>query len=190
MKIIYHKTAIDKIMEEKSADYLDFLKSRSSTRSFVYKKIGEETIRNIIECGQWAPSDKNNQPWKLCVVNHPTVKRMLAELTKDGGLVDSAYINLVVFFDLEKSSNRIRDIQSCGAFMENLLLGTHALKLGGVWISEILENKEKVNDIFKLRHDQFELMGVIAIGVIDEEMEKKKKVTRERREIDEFIDWF
>jgi len=177
-------------MEKKPNDYVNFIKSRRSTRSFVYKKVGDETIRNIIECGQWAPSDNNNQPWKLCVVNHPTVKRLLAELMNDGGLVDSAYVNLVVFLDLEKSSDRIRDIQSCGAFMENLLLGAHGLNLGAVWIGEILENKEKVNEVFKLDPSKYELMGIVAVGEIDEEMEKKKNVTRERREIDEFIDWF
>ena len=177
-------------MENKTDDYLNFIKSRKSIRSFVYKKISDEAIRNIIECGKWAPSDKNNQPWKICIVNHPTVKRMLAELTNDEGIVDSAYANLVVFLDLEKASDRVRDIQSCGAFMENIFLATHALNLGAIWMGEILDNKENVNNLFKLQPAKFELMGIIAIGVIDEEMEKKKATARERREIDEFIDWF
>ena len=177
-------------MEKKTKDYLNFIKSRKSIRNFVYKKIDQETIRNIIECGRWAPSGQNNQPWKVCIVIHPTVKRMLAELTKDGGIIEAAYVNLVVFLNLEKSYDKIKDIQTCGAFMENLLLGAHALSLGAVWLGEILKDKEKVNDIFKLSPDKFELMGVIAIGVIDEELEKKEKKPRERREIDEFIDWF
>ena len=74
--------------------------------------------------------------------------------------------------------------------MENLLLGAHALNFGAVWLGEILKNKEKVNDIFKLSPNKCELMGIIAIGLINEEMEKKDEKTRERREIDEFIDLF
>ena len=177
-------------MEKKSEDYLNFIKSRKSIRNFVYKKIDKETIREIIECGRWIPSGQNNLPWKVCIVIHPTVKRMLAELTKDGGIIEGAYVNLVIFLNLEKSYDQIKDIQACGAFMENLLLGVHAVNLGAVWLGEILKEKEKVNDIFKLSPNKFELMGVIAIGVIDEELEKKEKEPRERREIDEFIDWF
>ena len=55
---------------------------------------------------------------------------------------------------------------------------------------EILNKKEKINEIFNFDPERFELMGVIAIGVIDEEMEMKKESSRERIELDDFIDWF
>jgi nitroreductase len=75
-----------------------------------------------------------------------------------------------------------------GAFIQNMLLAIHAKGLGAVWIGEILKNKEKVSEIFKLSPDKFELMGVITCGLIDEALEKKEE--RERRALEEFIDWF
>lgn len=169
---------------------LELIKSRRSIRNFVYKKIDNNTIRDIIECGRWAPSGQNNQPWKVCIVAHPTVKRMIAEQTKYGGIIESAFLNLVIFLDLDKGYDRVKDILAMGAFIENILLAIHAKGLGAVWIGEILKNKDHINEIFKLPTEKYELMGVITVGIIDESMKEKGKEDRKRRPIDDFIDWF
>ena len=172
-------------------DVLRAIKSRRSVREFQEKEIPDEIIRDILDCGRWAPSGLNNQPWKVCIVAHPTVKRMLAELTKYGGIIDAAFVNIVVFLDLEKGYNRVKDIQACGAFMQNILLAISAFpQLGGVWLGEILNQKEKVNEIFKLNKDKYELMGVIALGIVDEAAEKKEEKERDRIPIDKFAEWF
>ncbi len=175
-------------MESKTNDLLNFIKSRRSVRNFVYKKIDNQTIKEIVDCGRWAPSGRNSQPWKVCIVSHPTVKRMIAENSKYGGIIESAFLNYVVFLDLERGYDRVKDILAIGAFIQNMLLAIHAKGLGAVWIGEILKNKEKINEIFKLSPENYELMGVLTIGLIDESLEKKEE--RERRPIDEFIDWF
>ncbi len=175
-------------MESKTNDLLNLIKSRRSVRNFVYKKIDNQTIKEIVDCGRWAPSGRNSQPWKVCIVSHPTVKRMISENSKYGGIIESAYLNYVVFLDLERGYDRVKDILAVGAFIQNMLLAIHAKGLGAVWIGEILKNKEKINEIFKLSPENYELMGVLTIGLIDESLEKKEE--RERRPLDEFIDWF
>ena len=175
-------------MESKTNDLINLIKSRSSIRNFIYKKIDNETINDILECASWAPSGRNSQPWKVSIVAHPTVKRMIAEQSKYGGIIESAYLNLVVFLDLERAYDRVKDVLAMGAFIENLLLAIHAKGLGAVCIGEILKNKEKVTEIFKLSPEKFELMGVLTVGLIDQNLEKKEK--RERRPLSEFIDWF
>lgn len=175
-------------MESKTNDLLNLIKSRRSVRNFVYKKIDNQTIKEIVDCGRWAPSGRNSQPWKVCIVSHPTVKRMIAENSKYGGIIESAYLNYVIFLDLERGYDRVKDILAIGAFIQNMLLAVHAKGLGAVWIGEILKNKEKINEIFKLSPENYELMGVLTIGLIDESLEKKEE--RERRPLDEFTDWF
>ena len=177
-------------MEPNSDEMLSFIKSRKSVRSFIYEKIDNDTIKEIIECGRWAPSGSNSQPWKVCVVIHPTVKRMLSELSKYGGIIESAYVNFVVFLDLEKGYDRVKDLQAMGAFIQNILLAVHAKGLGAVWIGEILSKKNEVDEIFKLSVDKFELMGVIAVGVIDEPMASQKAKERERYPLDDFIEFY
>ncbi|MBD3337763.1 MAG: nitroreductase family protein [Candidatus Lokiarchaeota archaeon] len=180
------------IMDQKSDELLTFIKSRKSVRNFVYQKIERNVIEKIIECGRFAPSGLNNQPWRVHIVIHPSIKHMLAELTEYGGILESAYANLFIFLDLEKGYDRTKDVQAIGAFMQNLLLGAHALNLGAVWIGEILKNKEKVNEIFKLTIDKYELMGIIALGETDTQMEKRVEKSREeeKRPISEFIEWY
>ncbi|MHA2180145.1 MAG: nitroreductase family protein [Promethearchaeota archaeon] len=178
-------------MELSNSDVVEFIKGRKSVRNFVYKKISNETISSWLDCGRWAPSGRNSQPWRVCVVIHPTVKRMLSELSKYGGIIEEAYLSLVVFLDLEKGYDRTKDIQAIGAFMQNILLGIHALEdIGAVWIGEILNKKNEVNEIFKFPLDKFELMGVIAVGYIDDAREKAGNKQRERRMVEEFSDWY
>ena len=175
-------------MESKTNDLLNLIKSRRSVRNFVYKKIDNQTIKEIVDCGRWAPSGQNSQPWKVCIVSHPTVKRMISEQSKYGGIIESAYLNFVVFLDLERGYDRVKDILAIGAFIQNMLLAIHAKGLGAVWIGEILKNKEKISEIFKFSPERYELMGVLTVGLIDESIEKKEE--RTRRSLDEFTDWF
>ncbi|MBY9003702.1 MAG: nitroreductase family protein [Candidatus Lokiarchaeota archaeon] len=169
---------------------IELIKSRKSIRNFIYEKISNDTIKEILECGRWAPSASNRQPWKVCVVIHPTVKRMLAEVSKYGGIIESAYVNFVIFLDVEKGGERVKDVQSIGAFIQNILLGVESKGLGAVWIGEILKNKDQVNEIFKLPMEKFDLMGVIAMGVIDEPMVSQKSKERERYPLEEFIEFY
>jgi nitroreductase len=175
-------------MESKTNDLLNLIRSRRSVRNFVYKKIDNQIIKEIVDCGRWAPSGRNTQPWKVQIVSHPTVKRMIAENSKYGGIIESAFLNFVVFLDIERGYDRVKDILAMGAFIQNMLLAVHAKGLGAVWIGEILKNKEKVCKIFKLSPEKFELMGVLTVGIIDESLEQKEE--RKRRPIDEFIDWY
>jgi nitroreductase len=108
-------------MESKGTDLIELIKSRRSIRNYVYKKINNDIIKEIIECGRWAPSGQNNQPWKVCIVAHPTVKRMIAEQTKYGGIIESAYVNFVIFLDLDRCYDRLKDLQAIGAFIQNIL---------------------------------------------------------------------
>ncbi len=171
-----------------SQSFLNFVKSRQSIRKFKKNMIKEEIIREILECGRWAPSGMGNEPWKVMVVMNPGIKKLLAKATHYSNVIESAAAALVVFFDVEKGYHQIKDMQSMGAFMENLLLGAHAFKLGAVWVGEILNQKEKVNELLNCDPSKFELMGVIAIGEIDEE--PKALNQRGRRELKDFVEWF
>ncbi len=174
-----------------NVEFLEFIKKRKSIRNFIYQKIDDKIIKNIMECGRWAPSGRNSQPWHICVVIHPTVKHMLSENSKYRETIESAYVNLVIFLDLERGYDRVKDLQAIGAFIENILLAVHAHKeLGAVWIGEILNNKESINKVFKLPTDKFELMACLAIGVIDETQRDKGVKPRDRQSLESFTIWY
>ena len=54
------------------------IKERRSIRNFEEKKIDKETIKEIIQAGKYAPSAKDDQPWKFIVI---TKKEYIQELS-------------------------------------------------------------------------------------------------------------
>ena len=44
------------------------LKSRRSIRNFTPEPVSRDEVLTILEAGRWAPSGRNNQPWRFLVV--------------------------------------------------------------------------------------------------------------------------
>ncbi|TFG22223.1 MAG: hypothetical protein EU532_14565 [Promethearchaeota archaeon] len=180
-------------MEILSSNLIDIIKNRKSIRNFTFKKLTQQVIKEILECGNSALEENVSQPYRVNVVTHPTVKMMLAEiLTEHTNIYEMASCVFVIFLDLDRSTNRIKDVLAIGAFIENILLGAHALpKIGAISLDINLDYKDKINEIFKLSNKRFELMAIVAIGAIDEEIEKLgSKRSKNRKSIEEFTDWF
>lgn len=142
---------------------LQLIRGRRSIRKFTGQAVEDELIEQIIEAGTWAPSGLNNQPWKVAVIRDPSTKNAIAPLTRYSGIIESAPVLLALFLDTDAGYDRTKDIQAVGAFIQNMLLAVHSLGLGGVWLGEILKNKDKVSRIVTAP-DSFELMAVIALG--------------------------
>ena len=51
------------------------IRERRSIRKFTSDKVPQETIREILEEAQWAPSWGNTQPWELCVVTGDVLEK-------------------------------------------------------------------------------------------------------------------
>jgi len=151
------------------------IKSRRSIRHFTEEPVCDEEIDQIIESGMWAPSGKNNQPWKFAVIQDTGLRASLTPLTHYGSIIQSASVCIAVFLDHSRVYDRTKDIQAAGAAIQNMLLTIHSLGLGGVWLGEILKNKEKVGESLGAGRE-LELMAVIALG------HPKEKAGRQRRD--------
>lgn len=148
---------------EKKDIVMDVIKKRRSIRKFKDKSIDDNTIRKIIEMGTWAPSGMNNQPWKFVIIKDKELKDKVAECTKYSKIIKNAPVCIAVFLDNSQSYNRVKDIQAIGACIQNMLLTIHAMGLGGVWLGEILNRREEVEQILKVP-SELELMAVVAFG--------------------------
>ena len=139
------------------------IKHRRSIRKFTSKKVEDELLNQIIEAGMWAPSGLNNQPWRIAIIRDSHIKQSIAPLTRYSPIIEGAPVLLLVFLDVDSSYDRTKDIQAIGACIQNMLLTIHTLNLGGVWLGEILKNKDKVSEIVNAP-DNLELMAIIALG--------------------------
>jgi nitroreductase len=142
---------------------LELIKLRRSIRKFTSQGIEDEQVHQIIEAGMWAPSGLNNQPWRIAIIKDSSTRKSIAPLTRYSPIIEGAPLLLVVFLDAGASYDRTKDIQAIGACIQNMLLTIHDLGLGGVWLGEILKNKEQVAKILNAP-DNFELMAIIALG--------------------------
>jgi nitroreductase len=118
---------------------------------------------------------------------------MVAELLEpeNAAIVADAYVNYVVFLDLERSKDRVNDLLSIGAFIENMLLCAEAVEgLGAVWIGKIPEQKQKLSELFKINPEKFEPISIISMGAKDTDKPSQSKEERIRRPITDFIDYF
>ncbi len=149
------------------------------------ENVDDRSVEQILEAGRWAPSGLDNQAWRFIVVRNADTKTALSELTEYGPTIKKAPVLIVVFLDRDHMYNYVKDVQSIGACIQNMLLAIHSMGLGGVWLGEILKNKEMVNKVLEAP-DSYELMAVVALGHpvnktrISERKEIKELVFREK----------
>ncbi len=145
---------------------IETIKTRRSIRQFKKEPVSDDLVNQILESGLWAPSGKNNQPWKFAIIRDWTLKESLASLTHYHSIVKNATVCIAVFLDHSRVYDRTKDVLAVGASTQNMLLTVHSLGLGGVWLGEILKNKEKVGELLGAGKE-LELMAVIALGFPD-----------------------
>jgi nitroreductase len=144
-------------------DIFELIKTRRSIRKFTDKPVSGETINRIIEAGIWAPSGRNNQPWKFAVIKDKELKSKISGLTHYSKIILHAHALIAVFLDKSVSYDRTKDVQAIGACIQNMLMFIHSNGLGAVWLGEILKNKDKVLELVE-GPEELELMAVIALG--------------------------
>jgi nitroreductase len=146
-----------------SMNLLEGIYTRRSVRHFTDQPVDREQLLEVIKAGTWAPSGLNNQPWRFVIVRSEDVRRELAKNTRYNFVIERAPACIAVFVDKSVMYSDVKDHQSMGACIQNMLLAAHALGLGAVWLGEILKNASAVRSLFGLP-ENLELMAVVAIG--------------------------
>ncbi|WP_135611310.1 nitroreductase [Methanococcoides sp. AM1] len=153
---------------------IETILARRSVREYTEDPVSKDDINTILECGKWAPSGLNNQPWKFIVIQDEDTIKRLAECTHYSKIVLQAKVLIAVYLDQETMYHHDKDVLAIGASIQNMLLACEDLGLGAVWLGEILKKSEHVNAILEVT-DTFELMAVLAIG---HPVEKERSSTR------------
>jgi len=147
----------------KFSEAYELILTRKSIREFSDEPVSDETVKAILMAGRQAPSGMNNQPWRFVIVQGQDTKMLLAGETAYGHIIAHAPLVIPVFIDQEVIYDTLKDHLGIGACIENMLLAAHSLGLGGVWLGEILKNKEAVRKHLGLE-SRYELMAVLALG--------------------------
>ena len=160
---------------------LEAIKNRRSIREFTDQPVERTLLQRILTAGIWAPSGLNNQPWRFVVVTDREMIARLAPCTSYSHIILGAPALIAVYLDQEIMYDEIKDHQSAGACIQNMLLAAHEAGLGAVWLGQILKQKQRVNEILELG-DQYDLMAVLALGYPQHRNQKSR-----RQALDDFI---
>lgn len=150
------------------------IKERFSVRKYKPAEVSDDLIQEILDTARWAPSGLNNQPWKFIVIRDPKIKEQVAQQTHYSRIIQDAPVCIAVFYDKDEGYNYVKDVQACGAAIQNKLLAIHNLGLGAVWLGEILNKRSEVERILEVP-DIYELMAVVALGHPDEESKSRSR---------------
>lgn len=142
---------------------------RRSIRRFTAEPVSTEALRTILEAGRWAPSGLNNQPWRFLALwpGDPRAKA-LEDCTKYAHILRGAGALVAVFLDREAMYSELKDHQTAGAAIQNMLLAAHALGLGGVWLGEIVNQAPQVLQALGLDPEVYSFMALLALGHPDQ----------------------
>ena len=144
---------------------LEAIRTRRSIRRFTAEPVTDTEVNALLEAGRWAPSGKNNQPWRFLVVRAGDPRQeALAGLTAYAAIVRAAPVLLCVFLDQPSCYSPAKDQQGMGACLQNILLAAHSLGLGAVWIGEIINQEPAVTTALGLDPSRLSLAAVLAVG--------------------------
>ncbi|HOJ31144.1 MAG TPA: nitroreductase family protein [bacterium] len=140
-------------------EFLKIIKNRRSIRKFTQKKIPENIIKDILDCGRLAPTARNLQPWTFVVIREKQTINKLAEITDYGKFLVDASCCILVF--CQDTKYYLED--GCAA-TENILLAAQAYGIGSCWIAG--DKKPYASKIAEMlgAPGGMKLVSIIAIG--------------------------
>lgn len=115
---------------------INAIMSRRSIRKFKPHKIGESSIKIILEAAMNAPSAGDGRPWHFVVIDERKKLDLIAEKVDGGNVMfKNAPLAILIFGDEEKQGFPGFYPQDCSCAAQNIYLAAHDLGLGTVWIA-------------------------------------------------------
>ena len=159
----------------------DAVRARHSTRAFQYQPVPRDALVQMVDCGRWAPSGRNEQPVEYVVVDDRERVRELALFTDNGRFAaEAGALVVVVSRDVKYA------LEDGAAAVENVLLAATALGFATCWIAG--DKKDYAGRVLASLQvpEGWKLIAILAIGT--EAPDAPKKV-RERRPIGDILHW-
>jgi nitroreductase len=172
----------------------DLIARRWSARAFSTKKVEKSKLLSILEAARWAPSSRNEQPWRYIVFTDDNPEKLdkarsvlleinnyakrapilICEITKKT-YSDNGIYNRLHFHDLGAANENM--------FLESFNQGLIMHEMGGF-------DRDKARKVFNIP-DEYEIGIMIAIGyqdsheILPERYREKANSPRERKPLSE-----
>ncbi len=168
----------------------NLFRERKSVRSFSNKEIDRETILELLNAAQIAPSAVNYQPWLFFVCSSNDVKDKIFE-SYPRKWFENAPLYIVACFDKSESWKRAADKKDHGDIdvaiaVTHLILKATELGLGTCWVCNFDANAL----IHALDLDKtIEPVAIIPIGYPSDKVSEETQQPKKRKLVEEFTKW-
>ena len=77
-------------------DVFDCVKTRLTVRRFKPDRLPDKVVDRILKAAQWAPSSRNQQPWRLIVIKDPETLAELGRIAASGRFLGRAPMAIAI----------------------------------------------------------------------------------------------
>lgn len=158
----------DLISADIEAPVMDVVRMRKSSRAFADKPVEEEIIRSLFEAARWAPSSRNEQPWKYIYATSSQTdlwERIFHSLT-EGNKIWVRHAPLLIVSMMRKNFTRdgalnptaAYDLGAANAFLtlQATSMGLNVRQMAGFY-------PDKIKDALRIPNE-YEVIAVMAVG--------------------------
>lgn len=161
------------------------INTRRSIRKYKKDMISDEQLEEIVQCGMFAPSAGNEQPWHFIIIKNKTLLKQIPQIHEHAQMMKEATAGILVCYDPNLEKHDSMAIQDCSAATQNILLAIHDCGLGGCWIGVYPRKKriEALQDLFNLPKNIVPF-SLVALGIPNEHKENINRFNKERLHYD------
>ena len=119
---------------------IEQLRTVRQIRQYAPDPVSDDVVAQLLQVARWTGSSKNGQPWHFIVVRDPETLRRISRLRPNINWLVGAPLAIAIVLDDEGTSGAYDE----GRVTERLLIGAHALGLGGgtAWFGDDAQQAE------------------------------------------------
>lgn len=114
------------------------LRNRQSVQAYAERPVPAASLARVLDCGRYAPSTRESQPWRYVVVQDPLTRHRLGAAAFNNPLVRSAPVVVVAcarVHSLVSGSGRPSHPVDVAAGVQCMALAAADLGLAAAWIT-------------------------------------------------------
>jgi nitroreductase len=150
---------------------IEIIKTRRSIRRYTNQEIPKDILMDILDCGRYAPSGHNCQPWHFVIITDQEIKEKLSSIARYGRFIKDSHVTIAIF--CEKTARCLLE-DACAA-TQNILLAAWHYGIGTCWINSFRKEHSKETEKLLKCPDTHELAVMITLGYPSEKPEKGRK---------------
>lgn len=146
---------------------LNLSRNRQAVRRFADRRLPSDILLRVVECARYAPSAREDQPWRFVVVQDALTRHKIARAVFQGDLIRTAPAVIVGCAKVHSNiagSGRPSHPMDLSAATQAMVLGAADMGLASAWITGFRESE--IRDVLGIPAD-VPVVTLLAVGYPD-----------------------